>query len=506
MAGSRFTIRRKDRNVDPVVIDSEGLAIGRSPDNDLQLNHPAVSRIHAGIKELNGDYWISNLSKANGTLLNGQQISETPLADGDVIQIGPFLLRASYLPEGLALDVEIVIGSVAGGESTTLVLPQTGEAARTLVVDLAAVAQQQKPTPTGIWRIPDFKTGMLTAPLTPVDGQALKLFWNARQREAGKLVSESPLKPRGGKRLGKTQFNWSPTGDLQRAWSPAIFPWGALIIGALSAVAAFAFTRAYSPAPLSLAHTRKDLSMTPAIALGPNAGSCTTCHRLTSSKQQNCTSCHTTKAFHPDISIKHAKVGLTCIDCHDEHHGSNFRAALIADASCTRCHHDGSGVVSPLTGTQLKTPHGGGFGYPVVDGKWRYINVREDQWRRKHLPGFPNDFSAKEQFHLIHVAGRNLGQSYCSDCHKAGFDGAAITRVDHASCNPCHETSARSALDVQATVDLGSAEDMRAIQAVVAGAPRCVSCHAQHGEERDLAASVRRVSRIAARPPGPTRQ
>jgi hypothetical protein len=503
MAGSRFTIRRKDRNVDPVVIEGDGLAIGRSPDNDLQLNHPAVSRIHAGIKELNGDYWISNLSQANGTLLNGKQIAQTPLADGDVIQIGPFFLRASYLPEGLALDVEIVIGSTASGEAATLILPQTAENQKTLVVDLAAMAQQQKPTPTGIWRIPDFRTGMLTAPLTPVDEQALKLFWNARQREAGKLSSESPLKPKATGRLGKTQFNWRPTGDLQRAWSPAIFAWGALIIGALSAVAAFAFTRAYSPAPLSVAHTRRDLSITPAIALRPNAGACTTCHRLTSSKQQNCTSCHTTKAFHPDISTMHTKVGLTCVDCHDEHHGGSFRAALIADARCTHCHQDGSGVVSPLTGQRLKTPHGGGFGDPVVNGNWRYLNVREDQWRRKQLPGSPSDFSAKEQFHLIHVAGRNQGRLNCSDCHAAGFEGAALAKVDRKSCIPCHRIGPQEATVVQVTIELA---EMQATGAIAAGAPRCVSCHAQHGEERDLTTSIRRISRIAVGPSAPTRQ
>ena len=73
-----------------MVIESEGLTVGRLIGNDLALNHPTVSRTHAGIKEIEGDYWIFNLSEANGTLLNGEQIEKTPLADGDLIQIGPF--------------------------------------------------------------------------------------------------------------------------------------------------------------------------------------------------------------------------------------------------------------------------------------------------------------------------------------------------------------------------------------------------------------------------------
>src|SRR5262245_31420126 len=93
---SRFIVIRKDRNLDPFVIESEGLTIGRLIGNDLALNHPTVSRTHAGIKEIDGDYWIFNLSGANGTMLNGELIDQTPLADGDLIQIGAFFIYPKY--------------------------------------------------------------------------------------------------------------------------------------------------------------------------------------------------------------------------------------------------------------------------------------------------------------------------------------------------------------------------------------------------------------------------
>src|SRR5947207_2581449 len=74
---SKFIITRKDQEIDQIVIESEGLTMGRLTGNDLVLNHPTVSRTHAGIKEVSGDYWIFNLSQANGTLINGEQVDST---------------------------------------------------------------------------------------------------------------------------------------------------------------------------------------------------------------------------------------------------------------------------------------------------------------------------------------------------------------------------------------------------------------------------------------------
>src|SRR5438876_9473027 len=86
-AKPRFIIKRKDGDVaiDDVMLESDGLTIGRLISNDLLLNHRAVSRTHAGIKEVGGDFWLFNFSASNGTSLNGELVDRTPLADGDVI-------------------------------------------------------------------------------------------------------------------------------------------------------------------------------------------------------------------------------------------------------------------------------------------------------------------------------------------------------------------------------------------------------------------------------------
>ena len=73
---SRFIIKRTDkvRGIDDIVLESEGLTIGRLTGNDLVLNHRAVSRTHAGIKDIDGEFRLFNLSQANGTLINGQLV------------------------------------------------------------------------------------------------------------------------------------------------------------------------------------------------------------------------------------------------------------------------------------------------------------------------------------------------------------------------------------------------------------------------------------------------
>src|ERR1044072_6156683 len=106
MAGkNRFIIKRKDIEVDDAVIESDGLTVGRLISNDLALNHRTVSRTHAGIKEINGEYWIFNLSGSNGTLLNGELVDKTPLADCDAIQIGSYILLINYEENGLSIEI-----------------------------------------------------------------------------------------------------------------------------------------------------------------------------------------------------------------------------------------------------------------------------------------------------------------------------------------------------------------------------------------------------------------
>ena len=62
--------------------------LGRHPECDIVLDLGAVSRQHAQISHVNGEYYIEDLQSRNGTLVNGQTIQAAQqLRDGDEVKI-----------------------------------------------------------------------------------------------------------------------------------------------------------------------------------------------------------------------------------------------------------------------------------------------------------------------------------------------------------------------------------------------------------------------------------
>ncbi|MFZ1906116.1 MAG: FHA domain-containing protein, partial [Steroidobacteraceae bacterium] len=62
--------------------------IGRTPDNDLQLDARFISRHHAVILAGPAHTIIEDLNSTNGVLVNGKRISRQVLKDGDTLVIG----------------------------------------------------------------------------------------------------------------------------------------------------------------------------------------------------------------------------------------------------------------------------------------------------------------------------------------------------------------------------------------------------------------------------------
>lgn len=68
--------------------------LGRGSEATLRLRDRAVSRAHARILHGEGGFILEDLDSPNGVFINGQRVRErTPLADGDVIELGRSLLR-----------------------------------------------------------------------------------------------------------------------------------------------------------------------------------------------------------------------------------------------------------------------------------------------------------------------------------------------------------------------------------------------------------------------------
>ena len=68
------------------------LTIGRAADNDIVLQHPAVSKHHAHIETDGHDYIVVDDESANGVLVNTQKINRHTLTFWDEIQIHSYKL------------------------------------------------------------------------------------------------------------------------------------------------------------------------------------------------------------------------------------------------------------------------------------------------------------------------------------------------------------------------------------------------------------------------------
>jgi len=64
------------------------LSIGRDPSNDVVLPDAMVSRRHAVIEYRGSEYVIRDCNSSNGSLVNGDRVSEKSLRDGDLVAIG----------------------------------------------------------------------------------------------------------------------------------------------------------------------------------------------------------------------------------------------------------------------------------------------------------------------------------------------------------------------------------------------------------------------------------
>jgi len=455
---NKYVIIRDDLLTDPVTMFSEGLLIGRLRDCEVLLNHPSVSRVQAGIKQIDNDYYLFPLRSGNPILLNGRAVTENEaLAPGDVLRVGPFKLEVDDTEEALVLRVSLLIGTVIsdvdvsspGLSTDNLVIPQSGKKAA-------------KPR------------------ASPVAGtKTLDIFWDKRIREAGKMVRPSPLFPRGKRRSGKAQFNWLPTTDLTSGWPISFFVWSVLIVGVLAVVATYSYTKAYTPGPISKPHATNAMSLTPPIAVRANQGACTGCHTWQGHVEAQCAACHNTEAFVATVITPHEAAGIGCVDCHSEHHGDEYSAREAALVSCAGCHNDGN--QKSYSGKRVSTPHGGTFGYPVVNGAWSPKSVNEEEWNLRNMvvTRLPSDSDAKwrtKQFHAFHnervkllagMPGSSEGNLSCSSCHKS-FD-PIDRQTPRTTCGSCH--NGRTAAGTNRGL-------------IAADKPNCASCHMQHIKDK----------------------
>ncbi len=86
-----LVVRWMGGNTQNFPFKGSAITIGRAPDNDIVINHPAVSGHHLRFGISAGETTIIDLNSTNGTQMNGAQITPNfpkPIHSGDVLRIG----------------------------------------------------------------------------------------------------------------------------------------------------------------------------------------------------------------------------------------------------------------------------------------------------------------------------------------------------------------------------------------------------------------------------------
>lgn len=130
---ARLILSLKGRELDKFVLGQGTVVLGRSPESDIRIDNPAISRKHASIECIGQGYVVTDLGSSNGTFLNGEPLkAPTPLKPGDVIGLAKFELLFQDTPRA---EVEKLMGSV--------------DMEATVMVDSEAMAKAFQSVPTG---------------------------------------------------------------------------------------------------------------------------------------------------------------------------------------------------------------------------------------------------------------------------------------------------------------------------------------------------------------------
>lgn len=84
-----------------VAVGSREVSIGRSPDNGLVIDNPAVSHYHARVFREEDRLMLEDFGSLNGTFVNGQRVKMVTLQPGDAVAIGKHTIEVSDAGKGV---------------------------------------------------------------------------------------------------------------------------------------------------------------------------------------------------------------------------------------------------------------------------------------------------------------------------------------------------------------------------------------------------------------------
>jgi pSer/pThr/pTyr-binding forkhead associated (FHA) protein len=83
-----FLVLKQPGQSDRIIVwDTQEISLGRSPENDISVDHAEISRQHANFVRTGKSCVVQNLNTSNGTLVNGQPVTTHTLQARDAICI-----------------------------------------------------------------------------------------------------------------------------------------------------------------------------------------------------------------------------------------------------------------------------------------------------------------------------------------------------------------------------------------------------------------------------------
>ena len=107
-----------DREIERRVFDSTAITIGRAPGNDIRLDNPAVSSLHARIVRRPAGYVLEDLQSTNGTYLNGRRVTSEVIVGSPRVAIGKHVLLLYEEGESAGDGSASASSPLAGAEAT----------------------------------------------------------------------------------------------------------------------------------------------------------------------------------------------------------------------------------------------------------------------------------------------------------------------------------------------------------------------------------------------------
>jgi len=128
---ARLIITHQGTVIKEYDLSKEKVTVGRKPSNDIILDDPTVSGLHAAFLHMQHTY-VEDMKSTNGIKLNGKTINKRQLSHGDLVQIGQH-------------EFKFIDDAVQDFESTVVIAPPTQEFKETKKPIKASVMITQGP-------------------------------------------------------------------------------------------------------------------------------------------------------------------------------------------------------------------------------------------------------------------------------------------------------------------------------------------------------------------------